>query len=110
MDNPLVKQDLVAAILALREDVERQLKAKSIILRCTSWTSFWQRSGRSTSLRPPPTQRRVKPPLSRPFRRARRPAPETPAEAPVEEVMTLHGVVEQQVGDPSWAPREASPS
>jgi hypothetical protein len=27
MDNPLVKQDLVAAILALREDVERQLKA-----------------------------------------------------------------------------------
>ena len=27
MDNPLVKQDLVAAIFELREDVERQLKA-----------------------------------------------------------------------------------
>ena len=111
MDNPLVKRDLVAAILALREDVERQLKANKYYIALHKLDELL------AAIRPldiieataDPAPRQAPAIEAVPASEAA-PAPETPAEAPVEEVMTFHGVVEQQVGDPSWAPREASPS
>lgn len=105
MDNPLVKQDLVAAILALREDVERQLKANKYYIALHKLDELL------AAIRPLDIIEATADPAPRPTAAIEAAAaPEAPAEAPAEEVMTFHGVVEQQVGDPSWAPHEASPS
>jgi len=109
MDNPLVKQDLVAAILALREDVERQLKANKYYIALHKLDELL------AAIRPLEIIEATADPAPRPAIEAApapeaTPAPEAPAEAAGDEVMTFHGVVEQQVGDPSWAPREARPS
>jgi hypothetical protein len=105
MDNPLVKQDLVAAILALREDVERQLKANKYYIALHKLDELL------AAIRPLDIIEATADPAPRPAPAIEAaPAPEAPAEAAGDEVMTFHGVVEQQVGDPSWAPHEASPS
>ena len=111
MDNPLVKQDLVAAILALREDVERQLKANKYYIALHKLDELLAairpldiiEATADPAPRPAPAIEAVPAPEAAP-------APEAPAEAAGDEVMTFHGVVEQQVGDPTWAPHEASPS
>ena len=107
MDNPLVKQDLVAAILALREDVERQLKANKYYIALHKLDELL------AAIRPLDIIEATADPAPRPapaIEAVPAPAPEAPADAAGDEVMTFHGVVEQQVGDPSWAPHEASPS
>ena len=114
MDNPLVKQDLVAAILALREDVERQLKANKYyialhkldellaairpldIIEATAEPAATTAIGEAKPAEPAPAVEAA-------------PAQEA-AEQAADEVMVYHGVVQEQVGDPSWAPHEARPS
>jgi hypothetical protein len=116
MDNPLVKQDLVAAIIALREDVERQLKANKYYIALQKLDELL------AAIKPleiteataePAPARAAASPAEAP--RAEAPqASEARAEAPseyaAEEVKVFHGVVREQVGDPSWAPHEATPS
>jgi len=110
MDNPLVKQDLVAAILALREDVERQLKANKYYIALHKLDELL------AAIRPLDIIEATADPAPRPTPAIEAapapevaPAPEAPAEA-AGEVMTFHGVVQEQVGDPTWAPHEARPS
>jgi len=110
MDNPPVKQDLVAAILALREDVERQLKANKyyialhkldellaairpldIIEAAAEPAPSVEETNAAAAVEVAPTQ-------------------QEPADSAADEVMVFHGVVQEQVGDPSWAPHEARPS
>lgn len=105
MSNPLVKKDLVDAILELREDVERQLKANKYYIALHKLDELL------AAIRPLDIIEATADPAPRPAPAIEAvPAPEAPAEAAGDEVMTFHGVVEQQVGDPSWAPHEASPS
>jgi hypothetical protein len=111
MDNPLVKQDLVAAILELREDVERQLKANKYYIALQKLDELL------AAIRPldiieataDPAPREVPAIEAAPASEAAS-APEAQAEAPGEEVTVFHGVVQEPVGDPSWAPHEARPS
>jgi hypothetical protein len=114
MDNPLVKQDLVAAILALREDVERQLKANKYYIALHKLDELLAAIRPldiiEATAEPAPTTaiEEVKPAEAAPAVEAA-PAQEA-AEQAADEVMVYHGVVQEQVGDPSWAPHEARPS
>ncbi len=104
MDNPLVKNDLVEAILELREDVERQLKANKYYIALHKLDELLD------AIRPLETVAAT----VEPAEPAAAPTPAIeatpPAEAPTDEVMSFHGVVQQQVGDPSSAPHEARSS
>lgn len=111
MDNPLVKQDLVAAILALREDVERQLKANKYYIALHKLDELL------AAIRPLDIIEATAEPAPAPTPAIEEanaaeavPAQEAPAEPAPDEVMVFHGVVQEQVGDPSWAPHEARPS
>ncbi|MGE5260436.1 MAG: hypothetical protein ACM3MH_06110 [Actinomycetota bacterium] len=112
MDNPLVKQDLVAAIIALREDVERQLKANKYYIALQKLDELLAAIQPleiiEATAEPAPAQAIAAPraeAAQAPEARA-----ETPSEYAAEEVKVFHGVVQEQVGDPSWAPHEAIPS
>lgn len=117
MDNPLVKQDLVAAILALREDVERQLKANKYYIALHKLDELLAairpldiiEVTADPAPRQAPTIKAASASQAAPAPEAPAEAPEAPAEAAGDEVMVFHGVVQEQVGDPSWAPHEASP-
>ena len=118
MDNPLVKQDLVAAIIALREDVERQLKANKYYIALQKLDELLAAIKPleiiEATIEPAPTQAiETASPAEAPRAEAAQ-ASEERAEAPseyvAEEVQVFHGVVQEQVGDPSWAPHEARPS
>ncbi len=117
MNNRLMKQDLVGSILELREDVERQLKANKYYIALQKLDELL------AAIRPldiieatadpaPQQSPAIAPaPEAAPAARGETPpAPEAKIEAPAEEVRVYHGVVEEQVGDPSWAPHEASPA
>jgi hypothetical protein len=111
MDNPLVKQDLVAAILALREDVERQLKANKYYIALHKLDELL------AAIRPldiieataDPAQREA-PAIEAPQASEAAPAPESSAEAEDEEVRVFHGVVQEPVGESTWPHDEARPS
>jgi hypothetical protein len=118
MNNRLVKQDLVGSILELREDVERQLKANKYYIALQKLdellaaikpldiieaTADPAQREESPAIAAAPSGEPAPPPEATP-------APEAPAEAPREDVRVFHGVVEEQVGDPSWAPHEARPA
>ncbi len=96
MGNPLVKKDLVDAILELREDVERQLKANKYYIALHKLDELL------AAIRPLEI-----------IEATAEPAPTAAIEATapevlVEEVTSFHGVVEQPVSDGSFAPHEAS--
>ena len=117
MDNPLVKQDLVAAILALREDVERQLKANKYYIALHKLDELLAairpldiiEATAEPAAAPTPAMEEANAAEAAPAAEAV-PAQEAPAEPAADEVMVFHGVVQEQVGDPSWAPHEARPS
>jgi hypothetical protein len=113
MDNPLVKQDLVAAILALREDVERQLKANKYYIALHKLDELLAAIRPldiiEATAEPAPAPTPANAAEAAPAVEAV-PAQEAPAEPAADEVMVFHGVVQEQVGDPSWAPHEARPS
>jgi hypothetical protein len=101
----------VAAILALREDVERQLKANKYYIVLHKLDELL------AAIRPLDIIEATADPAPRPapaIEAAPAPeaasAPEAPAEAAGDEVMVFHGVVQEPVGDPNWVPHEASPS
>ena len=97
MGNPLVKKDLVDAILELREDVERQLKANK------HYIALHKLDELLAAIRPLEIiEATVEPAPTPAIEVARAP------EATVEEVTSFHGVVEQPVSDGSFAPHEAS--
>jgi ribosomal protein L12E/L44/L45/RPP1/RPP2 len=118
MDNPLVKQDLVAAIIALREDVERQLKANKYYIALQKLDELLAAikpleiieataepaPARAIAAASPAEAPRAEAPQASEARA------EAPSEYAAEEVKVFHGVVREQVGDPSWAPHEATPS
>ncbi|HEX7532717.1 MAG TPA: hypothetical protein VF340_05730 [Methyloceanibacter sp.] len=97
MGNPLVKKDLVDAILELREDVERQLKANKYYIALHKLDELL------AAIRPLEIIEATVEPAPTPAIEVA-PAPETL----VEEVTSFHGVVEQPVGDGSFAQHEAS--
>jgi hypothetical protein len=111
MDNPLVKQDLVAAILELREDVERQLKANKYYIALHKLDELL------AAIRPldiieataDPAPREA-PAIEAAPASETASASETPAEAPDEEVTVFHGVVQEPVGDLGWPQGEARAS
>ena len=111
MDNPLVKRDLVAAILALREDVERQLKANKYYIALHKLDELL------AAIRPldvieataDPAARDAPSLEARPVSEAE-PVIETPAEVAGEEVTVFHGVVQEPVGDTGWPQGDARPS
>ena len=111
MDNPLVKQDLVAAILDLREDVERQLKANKYYIALHKLDELL------AAIRPldiieataDPAPREA-PAIEAAPASEGEPAMEPPAEASGEDVRVYHGVVQEPVGDGSWSQGEARPS
>jgi hypothetical protein len=117
MDNPLVKQDLVAAILELREDVERQLKANKYYIALHKLDELLAvirpldiiEASAEPAPSPTPAIEEAKPAETAPAVEAA-PTQEAPAEQAADEVLVYHGVVQEQVGDPSWAPHEARPS
>ena len=116
MDNPLVKQDLVAAILALREDVERQLKANKYYIALHKLDELLA-AIRPLDIIEATAEPAPAPTLAIEEANAAEAAPaveavpaQEAAEQAADEVMVYHGVVQEQVGDPSWAPHEARPS
>ena len=96
MGNPLVKKDLVDAILELREDVERQLKANKYYIALHKLDELL------AAIRPLEIEATVEPAPAPAIEVA--PTPETL----VEEVTSFHGVVEQPVSDGGFAQHEAS--
>ncbi len=115
MNNRLVKQDLVAAILELREDVERQLKANKYYIALQKLDELL------AAIKPLDIIEATADPAPReaPAIEAVRPAETAASEAapaqearaaPGEEVRVFHGVVEEPVGEGGWAGREASPA
>ena len=116
MDNPLVKQDLVAAILALREDVERQLKANKYYIALHKLDELLAAIRpldiiEATAESAPAPTRAIEEANAAEAAPAVEAVPaQEAAEQAADEVMVYHGVVQEQVGDPSWAPHEARPS
>jgi hypothetical protein len=119
MDNPLVKQDLLAAIIALREDVERQLRANKYYIALQKLDELL------AAIKPLEIIEATAEPAPAPAIEAASSAAAArdaeAAQAPVagadaapkpavEDVTVYHGVVREQVGDPNWAPHEARPS
>ncbi len=100
MGNPLVQKDLVDAILELREDVERQLKANKYYIALHKLDELL------AAIRPLEIVEATAQPEPEPA-----PAAAIEATAPeslTEEITSFHGVVEQPVSDGSFAPHEAS--
>ena len=98
MGNPLVKKDLVDAILELREDVERQLKANKYYIALHKLDELL------AAIRPLEIIEATAEPAPAPTAAIEATAPE----ALVEEVTSFHGVVAQPVSDGSFAQHEAS--
>ncbi|MGC1710097.1 MAG: hypothetical protein WA717_00650 [Methyloceanibacter sp.] len=98
MSNPLVKKDLVDAILELREDVERQLKANKYYIALHKLDELL------AAITPLDIVEATAEPAPAPTQTIET-AP-TP-EAAGEEVMSFHGVVEQPVSDGSFTSHEA---
>jgi hypothetical protein len=96
MQNPLVKKDLVDAILELREDVETQLKANKYYIALNKLDELL------AAIRPLEIEGTVNP----------RPEAETSAtaEAQSEPEKTWTGVVQGSVVEPSWQPTPAQAS
>jgi len=97
MQNPLVKKDLVDAILELREDVERQLKANKYYIALNKLDELL------AAIRPLEI-----------IEGTVNPSPQAEAsatvEAPSEPEKTWSGVVEESVVEPSWQPAPAQAS
>jgi hypothetical protein len=95
MQNPLVKKDLIDAILELREEVERQLKANKY------YVAMGKLDELLAAIRPLET---IEISLSRTEMPSPEPEAETAAtvEAPSKPVRTWSGVVQEAVVEPSW--------
>jgi hypothetical protein len=116
MNSQLVKQDLVAAILELREDVERQLKANKYYIALQKLDELLAaikpldiiEATADPAPREAPAIEAV--PSAETAASAAAPAQQAPGAASDEEVRVFHGVVEEPVGEGGWAGREASPA
>ena len=96
MQNPLAKKDLVDAILELREDVERQLKANKYYVALNKLDELL------AAIRPLEI---VESTVT--------PSPQAEASAtvePSEPEKTWSGVVQESVVEPSWQPAPAQAS
>jgi hypothetical protein len=101
MENPLVKKDLIDAILELRADVERELQANKYYVALHKLDELLD------AIRPleiieatvNPTEKPS--PVAEPVAQA---APQGEAER------TWTGVVQETVGEPSWQPAPAQAS
>ena len=100
MENPLVKKDLIDAILELRADVERELQANKY------YVALHKLDELLAAIRPLEIIEATVNPASSP-----RPVAESVAEAaPHESERTWTGVVQETVGEPSWQPAPAEAS
>ena len=99
MENPLVKKDLIDAILELRADVERELQANKY------YVALHKLDELLTAIRPLEIIEATVNPTEKPS-----PVAEPVAEAAPqgEEVKTSSGLVQETVGEPSWQPEHAS--
>ena len=100
MENPLVKKDLIDAILELRADVERELQANKYYVALHKLDELLD------AIRPLEI---IEATVS-PTESASAQTPSAAVEPQGEEVKTWSGVVQETVGEPSWqpAPVEAS--
>lgn len=100
MQNPLVKKDLVDAILELREDVERQLKANKYYIALEKLDELL------AAIRPLEIIEGTVNPVESPKAEAEI----APPKAAQSEERTWTGVVQESVGEPSWQPAPAQAS
>ena len=98
MENPLVKKDLIDAILELRADVERELQANKYYVALHKLDELLD------AIRPLEI---IEATVS-PTESASAQTPSAAVEPQGEEVKTWSGVVQETVGEPSWQPVEAS--
>jgi hypothetical protein len=101
MENPLVKKDLIDAILELRADVERELLANKY------YVALHKLDELLTAIRPLEIIEATVNPTEKPS-----PVAEPGAEAAPqgETERTWTGVVQETVGEPSWQPAPAEAS
>ena len=99
MENPLVKKDLIDAILELRADVERELQANKYYVALHKLDELLD------AIRPLEIiEATVSPTESASAQ------PSAAVEPQGEEVKTWSGVVQETVGEPSWQPAPAEAS
>ena len=101
MNNPVVKKDLVDAIVELREDVERQLKANKYYIALNKLDELL------AAIRPLEIIEATVNPEDSPSAAAEASAT---AEPPSEPERTWSGVVQESVVEPSWQPVPAEAS
>ena len=101
MENPLVKKDLIDAILELRADVERELKANKY------YVALHKLDELLAAIRPLEIIEATVNPVATPSPVAE-PVAEAAPQGEVERTWT--GVVQETVGEPSWQPAPAEAS
>jgi hypothetical protein len=101
MENPLVKKDLIDAILELRADVERELQANKYYVALNKLDELLD------AIRPLEI---IEATVSPTERASAQTQPSAAVEPQGEEVKTWSGVVQETVGEPSWQPAPAEAS
>jgi hypothetical protein len=101
MENPLVKKDLIDAILELRADVERELQANKYYVALHKLDELLD------AIRPLEI---IEATVSSTERASAQTQPSAAVEPQGEEVKTWSGVVQETVGEPSWQPAPAEAS
>jgi hypothetical protein len=101
MENPLVKKDLIDAILELRADVERELQANKYYVALHKLDELLD------AIRPLEI---IEATVSPTERASAQTQPSAAVEPQGEEVKTWSGVVQETVGEPSWQPAPAEAS
>lgn len=101
MENPLVKRDLVDAILDLRGDVEKQLQANKY------YVALHKLDELLAAIRPLEIIEATVNPVEKPSRVVETVEKAAPQSEPER---TWTGVVQETVGEPSWQPAPAEAS
>jgi hypothetical protein len=101
MENPLVKKDLIDAILELRADVERELQANKYYVALHKLDELLD------AIRPLEI---IEATVSPTESASAQTQPSAAVEPQGEEVKTWSGVVQETVGEPSWQPAPAEAS
>jgi hypothetical protein len=101
MENPLVKKDLIDAILELRADVERELQANKYYVALNKLDELLD------AIRPLEI---IEATVSPTERASAQTQPSAAVEPQGEEVKTWSGVVQETVGEASWQPAPAEAS
>jgi hypothetical protein len=101
MENPLVKKDLIDAILELRADVEKELRANKYYIALHKLDELLAAIRPLEIIGATVNPVATSSPVAEPVAEA---APQDEAER------TWSGVVQETVGEPSWQPAPAQPS